>query len=440
MASLFDLPKTISGFSKHKTLSTRWFLVLLTFALSILLSACSSTSSPDKGPLLVGPTFEPESRAQQKNYNYDSNLYLDVAIPVFNPGFPIDQTTGNIDYEALGELDIWPQLRRAEAKRFAIDTKHAMQKTKAFGSISNVPDANTTADLFVLGKIDHSDSELIELNVTVVDSSGEIWGQQDFSHTVSQYFFRDRQNNGKDPYEPVFTKVADYVFDLMKKLSEEEKQTIKNTTLVRYAQYYSPQEFSRYLNASIESKNRQRYYKFELNGMPAADDKMFKRIDALRNQDLLFVDNLQNQFEAFEQDTEIPYTTWQEEMLPELARIREQTVKRNSKVAIGLLAGIAAAVIAKNSGSNAGEAAAVIGGIASAWSLKDAYQANANLRVHKAVIDELGAGIDLDLSPTVMQFEDETIELQGTATEQYQQWKAHLREIYELESTPDIQL
>jgi hypothetical protein len=223
-------------------------------------------------------------------------------------------------------------------------------------------------------------------------------------------------------------------------MSDEERQVIKNTTLMRYAQYYSPQEFSQYLSASIQKKNGQRYYKFDVTGMPAEGDKMMSRIDTLRNQDLLFVDNLQNQFEAFEQETEVPYRTWQEEMLPELARMREARKERNTKVALGVLAGIATAVLAKNSGSTAGEIGTVVGGIATAWSLSDAFQANASLRVHKAVIDEMGQGIDIDLSPTVMEFEDETIELQGTAREQYQQWKAHLREIYALESTPDVDL
>jgi hypothetical protein len=421
-------------------LKTIQYSTFLLFSI-LFLSACESTRSSQNAPLLVGPEFvQANDKPAEKRYTHQSDIFLDVAIPVFDPGFPIDNNTGEVDYEELGELDIWPQLRRTEAKRFAIQTKKALEKTKAFGSISNLPDANTTADLFVLGKINHSDSELVELEVTVVDSSGEIWGKKSFEHTVSQFFFRDQMNEDKNPYQPVFNQVADYVYSLATEMSDEERQVIKNTTLMRYAQYYSPQEFSQYLSASIQKKDGQRYYKFDVTGMPAEGDKMMSRIDTLRNQDLLFVDNLQNQFEAFEQETEVPYRTWQEEMLPELARMRAVRKERNTKVALGVLAGIATAVLAKNSGSTAGEIGTVVGSIASAWSLKDAFDLNASLRVHKAVIEEMGQGIDIDLSPTVMEFEDETIELQGTAREQYQQWKAHLREIYALESTPDVDL
>jgi len=426
--------------SKQTLAMTTQKLIIAACSALVILTGCGSTNTTRSAPLMVGPGANMQSGPSKKVYSYNSDIYLDVAIPVFNPGFPIDQNTGNVDYEELGEMDIWPQLRRAEAKRFAIQTKQAMEKTKAFGSISNVPDANTTADLFILGTVNHSDSEEVILGVTVMDSSGEIWGQQDFEHTVSQYFFRDAENKGENPYEPVFTQITDYVYDLLKGLSEDDKQTIKNTTMVRYAQYYSPEVFNQYIDSTIKKKGKLKYYKFDLVGMPADDDNMIKRIETLRAQDLLFVDKLQNQFEAFDAETEVAYRRWQEETLPQVAKAREAKAERNTKVALGVLAGVAAALLAKNSGSSMGQAASIVGGVAAAWSLKDAYQANESLKVHRAVIDEMGQGLDIDLSPTVMDFKDKSIELTGTASEQYQQWKAHLRDIYELEATPDVSL
>ncbi|MBS3799279.1 hypothetical protein [Pseudoalteromonas sp. BDTF-M6] len=413
------------------TFNNPYRLVTL-FVIIFTLSACQSTSTRNE-PLAVGPNAIGQDAYSKAKALPQSDIFLDVAVPVFDPGLPMD---GNkVDYEELDELDIWPQLRRAEAKRFAVQTKRAIAATKAFGSVSVVPDANTSADLYVLGTVLHSDSEFVRLEVTVVDSSGEPLDSEEFEHQVSKSYFRDALNKGKDPYQPVFDQVADYVYRLLMGLSEQEKQRVKNTSLVRYAHYYSPEAFNDYLKVSIDRKNGTRYYKYELKGMPAADDAMLQRIQVLRNQEMLFVDRLQDQFDVFQQSTDDPYHEWQRETLPEAVRAREARAERNTKAVVGALGFIAALALGNNSNSTSTSVAKTAGALGSVWLLKDAYQANQNLRVASAVIDEMGQGLDLTLSPQVMEFNEQQVELSGTAAEQYQQWKAHLRKMYHLETS-----
>ena len=401
------------------------------------LAGCGSTSVTSTGPLMVGPGSNMSQGPKQRTYSYNSDIYLDVAVPVFNPGFPLDKDTGQIDYDELGEMDIWPQLRRAEAKRFAINTKDAIENTKSFGAVSVVPNANTTADLFVLGTILHSDSEIIEIEATVIDSSGEIWGQRTFKHMVSKHFFRDQKNSEKNPYEPVFQEIGDYVYSLVKRKPDASKKKIKETTLVRYAQYYSPEEFNRYVSTSLKKKNKVQYYKHELVGLPADGNKMLKRIESLRAQDQLFVDNLQGQYEVFDADTLTAYRTWQKETLPDAVARREAEEERNTKAAVGVGLAIMSAILASNSNSNAGNVATAASAIGSVKLLADSFKANEDMKVHSSILDEQGQGLDLSLNPTVMEFDDKQVELTGTAAEQYEQWKAHLKTIFELEATPD---
>ncbi|MFY8275510.1 hypothetical protein AAEU32_15410 [Pseudoalteromonas sp. SSDWG2] len=412
-------------------------LLVLVGVLIFGLSACQSTSTSRSdmlsvGPTPVGPQAPSSYEPSKKQY---SGTFLDVAVPVFNPGFPVDKRTGDVDYDELDEMDIWPQLRRAEAKRFAVETKRAIANTQAFGSVSAVPDANTSADLYVLGTILHSDSEVVQLEVTIVDSSGEPIDSREFEHQVSKSFFRDALNQDKDPYEPVFNQVADYVYELMRKIPESQKQVIKNTTLIRYANYYSPEAFGDYLKVSIDKKNGTRFYKYELNALPAENDTMMQRVEVLRNQEMLFVDRLQDQFDAFQKQTDNPYRDWQEETLPEVIRAREALSERNAKAVLGTIGFIAALALGNNSSSNSTSVAKTVGALGSAWLLKDAYKANQNLRVASAVIDEMGQGLDLTLSPQVMEFNEQEVELSGTAAEQYLQWKAHLKKMYQLETS-----
>ncbi|MGB3725718.1 MAG: hypothetical protein WA981_08135, partial [Glaciecola sp.] len=323
---------------------------------------------------------------------------------------------------------------------FASEMKMALDDEKVFGSVSVVPDASTPSDLFVLGEIKHSDSEVVEIEVTVVDSTGTIWGKKSFEHTVSQGFLRDQRNKDKNPYEPVFTQASNYVVALLSKMSVEQKEYIKNMSLMRYARYYSPEKYDQYITTELKSKKGQRYYSFELTSLPDENDPMLQRIEDLRAQELLFVDRLQNNYEVFEAKTKDAYGNWQAETLPELLAAREAQQERNKKALIGVGAAIIAAVLAKNSNSNAGEAGAVLAGIGSVWAINDAFQNNTRMKEHSAVIEEQGKALDLSVSPMVIEFEDQVVELQGTAQEQYLQWKTHLRKVFDEEATPNVQL
>ena len=51
-------------------------------------------------------------------------------------------------------------------------------------------------------------------------------------------------------------------------------------------------------------------------------------------------------------------------------------------------------------------------------------------------LSEIGRSLNIQLAPKVIEMEDRTIELTGTASEQYTSWRAYLREIYLTEQTP----
>lgn len=438
----------LSSLLRRITRFTSWAVL----SAVVIMAGCESTASKNaRAPILVGPAERPQMRSEQSetlNELAKADIFLDVAIPTFSPGLPLD-SYGELDGDELVDEGIWPQLRRTEAKLFASEMKTALDNKKVFGSVSVVPDSSTPSDLFVLGEIKESDSEVVAIEVTVVDSSGEILGRKSFDYKVSKGFMRDQRNQGRNPYEPVFTQASDYVVSLLAKMSSEDKQAIKNMSLMRYARYYSPENYSQYVESSIKRKNRQRYYKFELTGMPDADDPMLKRIEDLRAQELLFVDRLQDNYEVFQAQTRNAYATWQEETLPEILAAREARAERNTKAALGIGAAILAAILIKkgreksresNQDTSEFELGAVTAAIGSVWAINEAFKNNARMKVHSAIIEEQGQALDLSVSPTVIEFENQTIELKGTAQEQYLQWKTHLRKVFEEEKTPDVQL
>ena len=92
----------------------------------LLFSGCASNNT--KLSTRVGPSLS-SSYSEQKGINsVPSHPKLDVIIPVFDPGLPQDPD----DYE---DENIWPEIRRAEANRFAYKLKEKLDETGQFGSV-----------------------------------------------------------------------------------------------------------------------------------------------------------------------------------------------------------------------------------------------------------------------------------------------------------------
>lgn len=377
---------------------------------------------------MVGPGAGQALGSSSNSYSYNSSIYMDVAIPVFDPGFPT-KSDGSIDYDEIEEEGIWPQVRRLEANRFAIATKEALGKTKSFGSINVTPDASALADVYVLGIINYSDSETVEIGVKVMDAKNAVWGEEEFEYRVSEGWYRDAMSRGENPNGPVFENIAKFVYDLLKKKSEAYKKEVQTISDLRYAQMYSPEAFSQYLKQ--DKKGR-----VELVSAPAENDAMLRRVRAIQAKDEQFIDSLQETYEAFWVTTETPYRQYQKETLPEAKKIRELEAERTTKQVTAGLFAVASVLLGSNSGSTAGQVAAAGAGIAAIGTLNEAIKTNKELQAQRNLFDEMGQNLDIQVADQIVEINDQQIELQGTASEQYYQLRSRLKDIYEMEATP----
>jgi len=405
-------------------------LTVVATASFILLGGCGSTQTnvSSVGPSMVGPGVGQPLGAQRNNYNYNSEIYMDVAIPVFDPGFPTD-SDGSIDYDEIEEEGIWPQVRRLEANRFAIATKEALGETKSFGSINVTPDASALADVYVLGKINYSDTETVEIGVRVMDAKNTVWGEEEFEYRVSEGWYRDAMSRGENPNGPVFEQIAKFVYDLLIKKSEAYKQEVQMVSDLRYAQMYSPESFSQYLSQSRKGE-------IDLVSAPSESDPMLRRVRAIQAKDEQFIDSLQETYDSFWVTTEAPYRKYQKETLPEAKKIRELEAERTTKQVTAGLFAVASVLLGSNSSSTVGQVAAAGAGIAAIGSLSQAIQTNKELHAQRNLFDEMGQNLDIQVADQIVEIDNQRIELQGTAAEQYYQLRSRLKDIYDMEATP----
>ncbi len=350
---------------------------------------------------------------------------LEIAVLPFDANIPEDPK----DLEKFG---VWPELRRVESNRFALNLRSSLQNTNALGRVRVVPSKEATSDLYVAGKILKSNGEDVEIHIDCRDISGRKWCDKKFKHRVHESFYRDLRNKGKDAYEPVFADAAKYIIEKLRKRDPAYLSTLPTLKEIRFGNSISTETFSKYLD--YQAKHVQ------LATLPADNDPMLERIRKIRIQDQLFVDRLQAHYEDFNYQTGESYRVWQEQSLIDVRTARELQRRAQGQKFLGTLLLIGAAFGAANSDSPAEDIASTAALVGGAMTLSQGFQNSNEAKFHRDSINEVGRTADSSVAPNVIRFEEQTKELKGTADEQYQQWIEVLREIYLLEDTPQVQL
>ena len=416
-------PRSRYGVSKMRLKKAVSVLVMITFFLSSCQTTGGNLSSLKIGPLTSSSFFKSEV-----NEPGVQKPKLDVIIPVFDPGLPENPD----EYEKAG---IWPELRRAEATRFAFKLKDALEQTGKFGAVRVTPDKNATGDLYILGTIDESDGENVEIDVEVIGVNGDVWMDTSFDHEVKESFHNDLRNDGKDPYNPIFEEAATEIADELKYHKADDLEDLQYITTLRFGKSLSEEAFSQHMTENGDE--------VQLVSKMSDEDTMLRRVKAMRTRDQLFVDSLQVNYAQFSEKMNDSYLMWQEQNLIELKAKREAEVEAATQAVGGVLLiglSVLAAVAGAQSNSYGTSAGAVVAGAAGAALISESFKTSEEAKVHRDALNELGQSLDMELAPQVIKFEKETVKLTGDAKDQFQQWRKFLKKIYAQESTPDTRL
>ncbi|WP_169544083.1 hypothetical protein [Sneathiella aquimaris] len=380
----------------------------------------------------VGPKFSSDVTKTVVTSKEVSQTKLDVIIPVFDPGIPEDSAV-------LEEERIWPELRRAESVRFALQLKEELEKTGQFGAVRVTPNTEATGDIYVVGTIVESNGKDIEFDLSVYDITGEKWFSDTYDHEVSERFHDNIRNNGKDPYQPAFEQAAKDLAELLSNQKPADMAVLQSVTEMRFSANFSEEAFAEHLKVDGN--------KIELVSLPSDDDPMLKRTRAIRVRDQLYTDNLQSHYEEFNSKLSASYEIWQQQALKEEIALEEAENKKIGQAILGgllLLGAIGLAAAGGNSGNsgrqNAAFAGGMIAGAGGALLIGESFRTSEESKFHKETLEELGKSIDQEVAPQVVEFEGKTKQITGDAAAQFAEWRAFLKEIFEQEQTPAKQL
>lgn len=360
-------------------------------------------------------SFDLDKKPTKKSAKTSHLPKLDVIIPVFDPNIPLKDKDG-----------VWPEVRRAEANRFALMMKEALEKSGAFGAVRVMPDDSGFGELYLNGKIIKANGEDIELEVSVNDIRGkkkQLMKKKKFKHRVQESFHLSTRTKGTDAYTPIFDKIAQEIVKNLSKKKTKDLASLPAITQMRFAKMYNSDYFGKYTKEKSGS--------YKLVSLPSENDPMYERISTMRIQEQLFVDSLQVQYETFRNNMNPHYYAWQEQALP----IAKERRKAKKAATWKTIVGVAAVVGGIASGNDDLALAGAIGGGLLVYSSIGDYRTK---NESSKILDEMGATLNLDLGEQVVEFEGVQIKLVGDAVDQFKGYRQNLLEIYHKEATPDV--
>jgi hypothetical protein len=343
---------------------------------------------------------------------------LDVAIPPLNDGLDLTDE----------EDTVFPEVRNAETIYLSNQLAKTMEKSGAWGAIRVVPSTHVVVDVYITGTILQSDGETLDLDIRVFDTSGREWLKERHVQVVGKYSYDRRLKTLADPFQNLFTTIANRVLAIREKMSREDAVRLRQISELRFAREFSPEAFGDYIG-----ENRSGI--LTINRLPAENDTILERISMIRERDYLYVDTMQDYYDAFSREMHLPYQDYRRASYDSVVKAR-QLRKRGNRQIIAGIAGILGGIYGRfNSGSfmafDGATAAAAVGG----YALKQGLQTKQKAAEQTERVAEMGASLEAVIAPQVIALEDRSVTLSGTVQAQYGQWREMLHRIYEQERT-----
>jgi len=379
---------------------------LAALLLAVVLSACVDQS--------IKSTSVPSVNAASAQVSEE--LLLDVSIVVFDPGLD--------DYDE--DQQVYPEVRKAEARYMPGLLSQAIQDSGAWGAVRVVPSNEQFTDLMVQGKILYSDGEELQLQINATDSRGYVWLDKKYTGNSSHYAYKVTTRSTYDPFQAVYNTIANDLLQSLEELRPKDRENVRLITELLFARSFSQDAFDGYL--AQDRKGR-----YMVMRLPAENDPMLERVQAIRERDRVFVDTLQEYYVNFDAQMTDPYQEWRRLSYEEsmaLQELKAESTRRLIAGTVAILAGIAGASSGDSAMTRTAGQVAIVGG---GFLLKSGLEKRSEAQIHVEALEELGMSLEAEIAPQVIELEDRTVMLSGNVEDQYSQWREVLADIYRTE-------
>lgn len=345
---------------------------------------------------------------------------LDVGVRLFDPNVPKDETEQEKER-------VFPEVRNAESRYMPLMLRDTLESTGQWGQVRVLPRDGTGMEVFVDGRIVESDGREIELDIVVSDASGRTWLRKTYKGDADTRAYKDVVSKPRDPFENVYNTIANDMLAARRAMPQDQRRQLREIANLRFSSDLAPYAFSDYL-----AKDRKGVY--TVARLPAESDPMVQRMQRVRERDYALVDTLNEYYASFGGSMAEPYTSWRKFSYEELeaeSQAKREALTRQVLGAVAVVGGIVAGAESSSSAASAAATAAVIGGM---YAFKSGLDKRAEIKIHTESLKQLGDSFQNEVQPMVVDVEGRTLQLKGSAEEQYAEWRQLLRALYENET------
>jgi len=347
----------------------------------------------------------------------DERELLDVGIAIFDPNVPED-------YDAREAKVINEEVRRAESYYMPYVLKTVLESSGNWGAVRMVPRQTHAVDLLVSAVILTSHGERLSLRVRARDARGVVWLDDVYTALGSRYAYEGELPRGTDPFQQLYTQVANDLAAHFAALPTEDRLAIRRVAELAFARDMAPVAYRAYL-AELPSGG------VEVRRLPAEHDPMMERVRRIRDREFMFIDTLDGHYAAYKGRVEPIYQEWRRSSYRDAmasATMGEQKKIRSTAGLVSLIGGILSGPFGFG---------AVAGG---AELLQNEVRRTDEILHHSEALREVSDAMEQAVVPHTVLLENETHELTGTVDRQYVQLRRILRDLYaeELGLAPEV--
>ena len=345
---------------------------------------------------------------------------LDVGVRLFDENVPEDE-------QQREKERIFPDVRKAESRYIPVLIRDTLEDTGQWGQVRVLPRDGNGMEVFIDGRIVQSDGRELRLDVVVTDAAGRTWFRRTYQGQADTRAYKDVVAKPRDPFENVYNTLANDLLAARRALTREQRVALRRIAELRFAADLAPYAFGGYL-----AQDKRGLY--SVTRLPADDDPVVQRMQRVRERDYALVDTLNEYYANFGGSIAVPYTEWRKYTHEELeaeAQAKREALTRQVLGAVAVVGGIMAGAETSSSAGSAAATAAVIGGM---YAFKSGLDKRAEIKIHTESLKQLGDSFQSEVQPMVVDVEGRTLQLKGSAEEQYAEWRRLLRELYENET------
>ena len=327
---------------------------------------------------------------------------LDIGIEPFDPGLERKWSW------AQEQERVSPEVRKSEAAFLATHLMRTLQGTKRFGLVRMVPANSRTADLKLTGKIRYSTGRRLELKIEVTDATGRRWYKRKYKQSAEPMSYAIRFMGTSEPFQQLYDEIAIDLIQAQSRFDKEYLDELREITELRYAAELAPNIFGGYL--SVKSKDRVR-----IERLPARDDPILERVRRIQLHNEFFLDLLTERYQSFYDEMDETYDEYRANSYDVETALIEAIRLYNSN--------------ARPRVSERGDF-----GTFDVWKARRAEYFRRRAAAQARYLEDIKLDFSSVVEPMLIELEGETIHLEGSIENQYDQWKKLLERIFESET------